>query len=404
MVEKIESTTSFPATKTEQPNYQISSNRKTTVSTWTEQKPVIKSYVRDASSLSREASKQSSVDIRSKSKESSETFLRNTLESIDSFKTQIREQANKTSENTEPREKESNVKNDGVKRAADAQEKNDGNQKSNNPGTGNDKETVYDDIGEIKPNEDYNNTVNNNNHNNDQQKQMMQMMTQMMQMMTQMMQTMIQMMQTMMNNGGNNNNNNNNKIDGNNNNQPQKWNDLITAWRQGGQGNCVSVAVIKAAMTKFGNQVFQSMEKLPDGSMKFLMKDGKEVQVTGAELEIAKRMCDWKNLGGSKELEYAQLCYAAIAKRALENRHEGARTFAQACHSLNNGEDVLYPALLLGLKNNIKRIDLRNLGYYEAAVTWNSGHALFSNNGKIDGYGNVTGAGRWGLRGAYAIV
>jgi hypothetical protein len=157
-------------------------------------------------------------------------------------------------------------------------------------------------------------------------------------------------------------------------------------------------------MKKFGNQVFNSVQQQPDGSTRVTMKDGKEISVSADELATARRMSQWRDQGGSSELEYAQLCYAAMAKRALQNRHEGARTFAQACHSLNNGEEVRYPALLLGLKNNIQRISLRNLSQYDAAVTWNGGHALFAQNGVIDGYGRESNPGRWGLHGAYAIV
>ncbi|MDQ7827345.1 MAG: hypothetical protein RDV48_31415 [Candidatus Eremiobacteraeota bacterium] len=248
----------------------------------------------------------------------------------------------------------------------------------------------------------------------------MQMMQTMMQTMTQMMQMMTQMMQTMMKNqnGQNNNkaadNNNNGGTGGNNNGidnsgtngangtNPKKWGNLISSWRQGSEGNCVSVATIKAAMHKWGNQVFNKAQKNADGSYDLTLKDGKNVKVSADELKTATRMSSFR--GSGEELDYANLCYAAMAKRALENRHEGASSFARACHSLNNGEQIEYPIKLLGIQDHTKKISTRDIPNHEIAITWNSGHCLYATNGKVDGYGRETAPSRWGLHGAYALI
>gem|GEM_PF-2372317 len=250
------------------------------------------------------------------------------------------------------------------------------------------------------------------------QQQMQQMQMQQMQMMQQMMQMQMQMMSQMMNmmsqmngrnNGGNNggNNplgpvNNNNRVDPANNTNPRRWGDLVGSWRQGAEGNCVSVATIKAAMQKYGNNVFKSTERTPDGGYNLTLQDGKKVSVSAQELETANRMNRF--VGNGAERDYANLCYAAMAKRALENGHEGARTFARACHSLNNGEAVEYPMNLLGLKGKYKRISLNDMKNHDSVITWNHNHCLYANNGRVDGYGRATSASRWGLHGAYALI
>jgi len=257
--------------------------------------------------------------------------------------------------------------------------------------------------------------VPNNNQDSMQQvqQQMMQTMMQMQQMMLQQMQMMTQMMQQMTGrNGGqnnnnnvapiNNNNNNNNALNNNNANAPRQWGNLISSWRQGSEGNCVSVATIKSAMLKFGNQVFDRMEKTGDGGYNLTLKDGKTVSLTAAELATAGRMSSFR--GSGEEADYAKVCYAAMAKRALENRHEGASSFARACQSLNNGEQIEYPMKLLGMMQFAKKISLRELSNYNNVITWNRGHCLFASNGAVDGYGRETSASRWGLHGAYAIV
>jgi hypothetical protein len=124
----------------------------------------------------------------------------------------------------------------------------------------------------------------------------------------------------------------------------KRWGNLITSWRQGREGNCASVAVIKAAMHKWGNKVFADQKLASDGGFDVRMRDGKQIHVSPQELAAARRMSHFVGRD-SKAFDYANLVYASMAKRALLERHEGARTFSQACHSLNNGEMPSYPAI-----------------------------------------------------------
>ncbi len=86
-------------------------------------------------------------------------------------------------------------------------------------------------------------------------------------------------------------------------------------------------------------------------------------------------------------MDSAQLCYAVMAKNALQSGHEGARTFAQACHSLNNGEDPFKSAQFLGIEGRIKRVDPRTAAASGAAVVWSQQHAVFQSGGTVDKYG-----------------
>jgi len=199
-----------------------------------------------------------------------------------------------------------------------------------------------------------------------------------------------------------NNFNNHNGISPANNTKPRQWRDLIGSWRQGAEGNCVSVATIKAAMNKYGDKVFKNTQRTQDGGYNVTLQDGRQVSVSANELALCNRMNRF--VGSGPERSYANLCYAVMAKRALANRHEGARSLARACHSLNNGEVVDYPIKLLGLQNKYKRINLRDMKNYDSVITWNHNHCLYSNRGKVDGYGRPTSPSRWRLNGAYALL
>jgi hypothetical protein len=159
-------------------------------------------------------------------------------------------------------------------------------------------------------------------------------------------------------------------------------------WRQGAEGNCASVATIKAAQSKFGNNIFKNVQQAGNGGVSVTLQDGKQVSLTKEELDTAKRMSNFQGEGAG--LESAQLCYAVMAKSAQQAGHEGARTFAQACHSLNDGEDPFDSAKFLGIEGHIKRVDAATAAKSGAGVVWSQQHALFTSGGSIDKYGQQT--------------
>ncbi len=165
-----------------------------------------------------------------------------------------------------------------------------------------------------------------------------------------------------------------------------KLGDTFNSFKQGAEGNCSSVASIKAAMEKFGDNVFNKMDGSAQDGYDITMKDGYNLKLSPQELETAQRMNQMEGSGTAKD--FADVAYAAMAKRALNEGHEGADTYARACHSLNNGEDPYHAAHFLGMDNNMRTISLDELGSARGAVAWSATHAVNVDNGFTDHYGN----------------
>ncbi len=166
---------------------------------------------------------------------------------------------------------------------------------------------------------------------------------------------------------------------------------LITAFDQGSRGNCVSIAVIKAAMDKYGNNVFQNVEKLPDGGYEVTMQDGYVVELTAEEMKLAAQASDFEN-GDPEAMAYATLCFAAMAKRGMQEGHEGADTFVESLWALTTGEHMSDGANLLGVP--FKQIGPGELGDYDSGVLAANGrHSVYvdtSGEPTMDWYGKPT--------------
>ena len=152
--------------------------------------------------------------------------------------------------------------------------------------------------------------------------------------------------------------------------------DLIQSFRQTDRGNCASTALLKAAMHEFGSNVFESVEKLSDGSYNVTMKDGFRENISPAELEAAATATHYA--GGTNETRsYATLSFASMAKRAFAMGHEGAETYGQALLSLNDGEVAGNVPLYLGLQHHVDYISVDEVGQHDHAVVSGNGHAYF---------------------------
>lgn len=164
----------------------------------------------------------------------------------------------------------------------------------------------------------------------------------------------------------------------------------LQGWGQGAEGNCAAVAVIKAATDAYGDQVFQSMAPLPDGGYRITMQDGVTVEVSGQELSMAAQASNFN--GSGPQMQQAQIAYAAMAKRALMEGHEGSTTYAQSLNSLANGDNPYDSARFLGLGNKVVNVDPRSLSGQDSVVGWNSTHAVFvDNRSTTDSYGSARG-------------
>ena len=181
---------------------------------------------------------------------------------------------------------------------------------------------------------------------------------------------------------------------------------IFTGFRQGGQGNCVTVAAIKAAMTRFGTGgVFKSVRFDDAGNAQIWMRDGVRLSLSAQERALAARYSGFSGRD-PRLLSYAQFYYAAAAKRAQLGGNDGLRgmSYARALGSLNDGEYTDEGLRWLGLVNNIRPISTHwgNVARYTAVVGSNTGHAMFVSRGWVERYGQAS-AGQWGIHRTYAL-
>jgi hypothetical protein len=182
--------------------------------------------------------------------------------------------------------------------------------------------------------------------------------------------------------------------------------DMFTGFRQGGQGNCVTVAAIKAAMTRFGTGgVFKGVRFDDAGNAQIWMRDGFRMNLSAQERALAARASGFSGRD-PRLLSYAQFYYAAAAKRAQLSGNDGLRgmSYGQALRSLNDGEFTDEGLRWLGLSQHIRPISAHwgNVARYTAVVGSNSGHAMFVSRGWVERYGQASG-GQWGIFKTYAL-
>lgn len=179
---------------------------------------------------------------------------------------------------------------------------------------------------------------------------------------------------------------------------------IFTGFRQGGAGNCVTVAAIKAGMTRFGTGgIFQRVERANDGSWNVRMRDGYRLNLRQQELDWARNLSRFH--GPNKALlDRAVFYYAAAAKRAMHENNDGwgRRSFSAAARTLNDGEMTTEGLHFLGLDRYVQRVSVANMHRYNAVVASNSGHAMWVSAGVVERYGRGQ-RGRFGINRAWAI-
>ena len=176
---------------------------------------------------------------------------------------------------------------------------------------------------------------------------------------------------------------------------------VIEGFKQTGEGNCVSVASIKAAMVRFGAtpaQVFSDVKKSADGGASITMRDGFKVTLTAHEIKEAAAHSGFT--GKEPILSQANMMFAAEAKRD-QLEHPGS-TFKGAVKDLDNGLSTVQGFHLLGLDASVKAIDPSTpQGQAElaasnsAVVTYrnadsSAGHMVYDNAGTVDLHGTAT--------------
>ena len=172
-----------------------------------------------------------------------------------------------------------------------------------------------------------------------------------------------------------------------------KPDNIWSGFRQGPDGNCVTVSAIKVAMVRFGQSptdIFKSVTR-NDGGYRVVMRD--DFQLTLTDSELAQGAQGAKFNGPDKEmLKDAQFLFAASAKRAqMENNDRTAgRSFHAAVRSLNDGEDETGPGegfLRLGLRKHMKRVSVSELARGQLGMCNRTGHSVAVINGREELWG-----------------
>lgn len=167
--------------------------------------------------------------------------------------------------------------------------------------------------------------------------------------------------------------------------------DLIKSFNQGPTGNCVSIAIIKAAIEIFAlDNVFFRTPNSVDQGFSFLMKDGFEEQVTQQELDVAIAGSRFELQENQTVLNYANICFAAMAKRAMIEGNDDMTnlTYQQAIDTLNNGEYYLHGPNWLGLRHNFRYVGRKFVRNNPGCVGASRYHCFYVSYGWKDEYGN----------------
>jgi hypothetical protein len=168
---------------------------------------------------------------------------------------------------------------------------------------------------------------------------------------------------------------------------------IIKAFKQGKTGNCVSIAVIKAGIQVFGVGNVVLFQPTDAGKTAFFMKDGFEGELSPEEIVQAKAGSLFQCLESQEIFDYANLCFASMAKRALAEKPQELLTFADAIKELNDGEDYRNGPDLLGLRHYERAVGLKFVWNNIGVVGASRKHCFFCSNGIVDNYGrpdNIT--------------
>jgi len=185
---------------------------------------------------------------------------------------------------------------------------------------------------------------------------------------------------------------------------------IWSGFKQGPDGNCVTVSAIKSAMMKFGQKptdVFQDVKQAGDG-YDVRMRDGFDLHLSKAELKQAASYAQFQGDDPAMMTD-ANFMYAVSAKRAQmegngvdDNPNDAKRSFAHAMQSLNNGEMGWEALDRLGLKGLYRQSSSSELASGKLGVVDYGGHSMAVIDGRIELWGQKGGRPQQGN--AYAFI
>lgn len=186
---------------------------------------------------------------------------------------------------------------------------------------------------------------------------------------------------------------------------------VMSSFSQGSANNCASVALIKAAMYRYGYENIFRYEREGD-LYKVVLKDGTKLSITGDELSLAKRYADFDTSGSrllsdverEQLLHYAYLAYACIAKnialngywgcvddRGNSNHYNRMKHYSRALHFITRTSfctDNCHRLLGLKIRDN-KILDYTGAQVLadKGIILYSWGHAVAVYDNKLDCHG-----------------
>ncbi|KTC64373.1 hypothetical protein AO262_18480 [Pseudomonas fluorescens ABAC62] len=172
---------------------------------------------------------------------------------------------------------------------------------------------------------------------------------------------------------------------------------IWAGFKQGPDGNCITVSAIKSAMMKFGykaTDVFRDVKASGDG-WDVQMRDGFQLHLSRNELDQAARQARFEGTD-PKIMTNANFMYAVSAKRAQtegnpgaggENDHNARRSFLDAAISLNDGEHNDEGLKRLGLSGLYRQSSSNELASGVLGVVNYGGHSMAVIGGRIEAWG-----------------
>lgn len=171
--------------------------------------------------------------------------------------------------------------------------------------------------------------------------------------------------------------------------------DLIEAFKQGGTGNCVSIAIIKASIEIFGlDGVFSY--NWNNQNCHVIMRDGFELTFTPEEHATGANASRFVLLENKEVFDFANLAFTAMVKRAQIEGNDGNdnMSFEEAIDSLNKGELYLEGPHWLGVRQHMRSVGRKYIWQYRGVIGASSKHCFFASEGLEDYYGRVDQLGR----------
>ncbi len=184
-------------------------------------------------------------------------------------------------------------------------------------------------------------------------------------------------------------------------------NTIVRSFHQGAANNCASIAIIKAAMLRFGYDKMYTYKK-QGSTYQITLRDGTILNVTESEYAEAKKAAKFILEGSEADVEssglfYAYLSYSIIAKYIQNNGYWGCdeegnphfppkKDYKHALDFITNTSfctDNCYRLLGLKIKGSkiydyTSDISLRDKG----TIIYSQHHAVVVDNSKLDCFGN----------------